>query len=65
MKLFVMSSDEALINKIKERKVFTSVQQINDVEKSSKDGYLLISDRVLPYSELSTIEFENKRYFTC
>ncbi|MCT4571012.1 hypothetical protein N3930_25155 [Bacillus thuringiensis] len=51
MKLFVMSSDEALINKIKERKVFTSVQQINDVEKSSKDGYLLISDRVLPYSK--------------
>ncbi|MDA2541143.1 hypothetical protein PDR35_15425 [Bacillus cereus] len=63
MKLFVMSSDEALINKIKERKVFTSVQQINDVEKSSKDGYLLISDRVLPYSELSTIEFENKKVF--
>ncbi|MEQ2529095.1 hypothetical protein WMO40_20685 [Bacillaceae bacterium CLA-AA-H227] len=57
MKLQVLSADELLISRIKERNLFEQVVSIHSLDNVTED-YLLISDSFISYEELSNIDLQ-------
>ncbi|WP_019156872.1 P-loop NTPase family protein [Robertmurraya massiliosenegalensis] len=60
MKLQVLSADEILISKIKEKNLFEQVVTIHSLDKVTED-YLLISDTLLSYDELSNLDLQKTK----
>ncbi|PTY83956.1 hypothetical protein B5V91_15095, partial [Heyndrickxia sporothermodurans] len=59
MKLQVLSHDEVLIANLKKTKLFHEVSMLSSIEKVDGD-YLLISDSLIDYQELSTLQCKSQ-----